>query len=80
MTNSISLDLLPVGAQARVVSIAAQGSTRRRLLDLGLVPGTQVKTLRYSPSGDPTAYRIRGAVIALRQRETEKILVQPARE
>lgn len=50
-----------------------QGVQRRRLLDLGLVPGTRVEAVRVGPGGDPTAYRIRGAVIALRREQTERI-------
>ncbi len=43
-----------------------RGMIRRRLLDLGMIPGTRVECLQKSPAGDPAAYLIRGAVIALR--------------
>jgi len=46
------------------------------MLDLGLVIDTVVEALRKSPSGDPTAYEIRGAVIALRSEEASQILVE----
>lgn len=46
------------------------------MLDLGLVLDTPVEALRKSPYGDPTAYRIRGAVIALRAEEASRILVE----
>lgn len=71
----ISLHDLPVGQSATVTSIQAEGITKRRLLDLGLVPGTKVKALRVSPLGDPKAYRIRGAVIAFRQEESAQIFI-----
>lgn len=71
----ISLYDLPIGKSAIVNSIRAEGITRRRMLDLGLVPGTKVEALRVSPSGDPRAYKIRGAVIAFREEESTKILV-----
>lgn len=74
----ISLNRLAPGSIAKVVQLSAEGPTRRRLLDLGLVAGTTVESLRKSPSGDPTAYQIRGAVIALRSEEAAKILVEPA--
>jgi Fe2+ transport system protein FeoA len=48
------------------------------MLDLGIVPGTRVAAELRSPSGDPTAYRIRGAVIALRREQAE--LVHVSRE
>lgn len=71
----ISLYDLPVGRSAIVNSIQAEGISRRRMLDLGLVPGTRVEALRVSPAGDPKAYRIRGAVIAFRKEEAHQILV-----
>ncbi len=58
------------------ISPACQGLQRRRLLDLGLVPGTEVTAVITSPTGDPTGYRIRGAVIALRREQAELIHVQ----
>ena len=57
------------GEKARVLGIHSglQGPQRRRLLDLGLVPGTVVEVELASPGEDPVAYRIRGALIALRK-------------
>ena len=49
---------------------------RRRLLELGLVAGTRVRCLGRSPLGDPSAYEIRGAVIALRDRDSAGVLVE----
>ena len=71
----MSLHDLPIGKTAIINSIQAEGITRRRMLDLGLVPGTKVEALRVSPTGDPKAFRIRGAVIAFREEEGTKILV-----
>lgn len=70
-----SLDSLPVGKTAVVVSIKDKGISRRRLMDLGLIPGTKVKALHISPFGDPKAYLIRGTVIAFRKEEGTKIKV-----
>lgn len=72
----IPLHLIPCGKTARVKELNAAGNIRRRLLDLGLVNGTLVASLRRSPSGDPTAYEFRGAVIALRSEEASKIMVE----
>lgn len=74
----ISLYKLPIGSFGKVRDLKAIGRKRRRLQDLGLVPGTYVESLRKSPSGDPTAYEIRGAVIALRFEEASKVLVEIA--
>lgn len=72
----IPLSLLPIGQKARVKMLTADGMSRRRMLDLGLIIDTVVEALLKSPAGDPVAYHIRGAVIALRSEEARKILVQ----
>ncbi len=51
------------------------GSQRRRLLDIGLVNNTLVECLGRSPAGDPSAYLIRGAVIALRAQDCRQIIL-----
>lgn len=71
------LDALRPGERGTVAEIApsVQGPQRRRLLDLGLIPGTEVEAEMVSPSGDPVAYRIRGALIALRQQQAQGIYI-----
>ena len=51
-------------------------SLKQRLYDIGLVPGTKIKVVHQSPSGNPRAYLVRGAVIALRNCDAEKIFVR----
>lgn len=65
-----------MGQTVAVVGLTAIGHLRRRLLDLGFVPGTKVHIVRRSPLGDPTAYRVRGATIALRSTDAQHILVE----
>ncbi|MCI8524938.1 MAG: ferrous iron transport protein A [Oscillospiraceae bacterium] len=67
-------DIQP-GEKAVVRALLNQGGMRRRLLDLGLIENTEVECLGRSPGGDPAAYRIRGAVIALRAADCARILV-----
>lgn len=76
MERYISLDALPIGQKGRVKMLTSDGSARRRMLDLGLIVDTVVEALLKSPAGDPVAYNIRGAVIALRSEEARKILVE----
>ncbi len=66
---------LAPGATGRVrgISSRCQGGQRRRLLDLGVVPGTAIRAELRSVTGDPIAYRIRGALIALRRQQAEWI-------
>jgi DtxR family transcriptional regulator, Mn-dependent transcriptional regulator len=75
-----SLADLGRGESARVAAIssACQGTQRRRLLDLGVVRGTEITAEMRSAGGDPTAYRIRGALIALRREQASWILVERA--
>ena len=65
------------GEIVRVLGIHSglQGPQRRRLLDLGLVPGTLVEAELSGASGDPVAYRVRGALIALRRDQSRWIQV-----
>jgi ferrous iron transport protein A len=65
-----------IGERARVMILLVEGQTRRRLLDLGLLPGTEVRAVMKSPLGDPTAYEIRGSVLALRSEDASKIVVE----
>lgn len=74
-----ALCTLKNGEQAYVASIGAAAALGRRLLDLGLIPGTAVTCLFRSPSGDPAAYLIRGAVIALRQKDAAEVWVTSRR-
>jgi len=75
MNNMNSLKDLRQGQKAKVKSILSTGSIRRRLLDIGLIEGTEVECLLKSPAGDPVAYLIRGAVIALRSEDSSNILI-----
>lgn len=73
--NQISLNQLPMGRKANVTMLTSDGTTRRRMLDLGVIDGTEIEPLYKSPSGNPVAYLIRGAVIALRSDVSEKIMM-----
>lgn len=70
---------LPVGGEAMVYGLAPSctGPERRRLLDLGVVPGTRIRCEFPSPFGSPRSYDIRGALIALRDHQAERILIHP---
>jgi DtxR family Mn-dependent transcriptional regulator len=70
-----SLASLQPGERARVVGLsrACRGQQRRRLMDLGILPGATIAAEFRSASGDPTAYIIRGATIALRRKQASMI-------
>ena len=73
MKENIYLNKLDVGEIATVNGIFAEKEMRQRLEDLGIVEGTQIKCLMKSPLGDPTAFLIRGSVIALRREDSKNI-------
>lgn len=71
-----TLDTLPLGQSGRVVHIHPKTQLARRAVALGVFPGTKITALHKSISGDAIAYRIRGAVIALRKTDAKSIGVQ----
>lgn len=68
-------NILP-GEHAVVCSLNAPGAMRRRLLDIGLIENTDIECIGRSPGGDPSAYLIRGAVIAIRSEDCEDIVIK----
>ena len=68
-------DLAPA-QRGTVRALGATGAMRRRMLDIGLAPGTEVECLGRSPAGDPSAYLIRGAVIAIRASDGRDVLLR----
>ncbi len=76
-----TLATLALGQKGKVAGISprCRGAERRRLMDLGILPGTVISAELISPSGDPTAYSVRGAMIALRKEQARliNITLQP---
>lgn len=73
------LNALEIGEKGQVVSLSPRirGAERRRMMDLGILPGTVIAPEFVSPGGDPTAYRIRDALIAIRGDQAQWIRVEP---
>ncbi len=69
-----TLDKIKIGETVRISALGASGATRRRLQDVGFCDGTEVSCVMKSPLGDPTAFLVRGVLIALRQEDSGKIL------
>ncbi len=74
---SSTLSNLSPGQSATVRELSPGCPMRRRFQDLGLIEGTLVRCLYSSPLGDPKAYLIRGAVIALRKSDGDAVAVDP---
>lgn len=70
------LSQLKVGEIGIISAVDLDGAMKRRLFDLGFVPGTEVKTIRQSPAGSPIAFMVRDTLIALRKKEAKQIFIQ----
>lgn len=75
MPAASSLAGLPVGASAVVRQIRSIRPTARRLMELGLVPGTRVTLTRVAPLGDPLELRVRNYSLSIRRSEALTIEV-----
>ena len=67
---------LKKGEKCLVYKVHENQNIKRRLLDIGLVEGTEVTCVEISPLGDPKAFLVRGCVIALRESDCENILIK----
>ncbi|HYK72878.1 MAG TPA: FeoA family protein [Pseudoneobacillus sp.] len=72
-SNKIRLSDGKKGETIKITNLFIDGVMRRRLLDLGFVPGATVEVIRKSPLGDPIAFRVSQTLIALRKEESYRI-------
>lgn len=68
-------DLKP-GEKAVIVKVVGTGSVRRRMLDMGLVKGTEIVVIRRAPLGDPIEFRLKGYNLSLRKEEAKNVFVK----
>ena len=80
MSGQLSLNDVVPGQRVVVSALESKGSMRRRMLDIGLIANTEVECLGRSPGGDPSAFLIRGAVIAIRSEDCKDILIIPKKQ
>ncbi len=71
----LKLNDAAVGSYVTIENLSSTDMLRERMLALGLTKGAKVEVIRKGPSGDPTVYNIRGAMIALRKEEASLVLV-----
>lgn len=68
-------DLLPA-QRGRIHEVKGANTLRRRLLDMGVVPGAEIEVVRVAPLGDPVEYRLRGYRLSLRRSEAAHVVVE----
>lgn len=71
----MNLNDLPLNTECYIENLFAKDNLKRRMLDLGLIKGTKIKPVFISPSGDPTAYEVRGSLIAIRKNDAKLIKI-----
>lgn len=74
---SKSLAEIPLGSAAKVTRVDGPRAFRRRLLEMGLVPGTDVRVVTIAPLGDPLRIEVRGGQWSIRRSEAAQIAVEP---
>ena len=74
--EAIPLSRLPTGQRAAVIKLNCSEALCRRLEDLGMMEGTELRCLHRSSAGSPAAYELRGAVIALRREDAAEIFIE----
>ena len=76
----MTLDNLPIGKPAIILTVGGEGDLRCHLLDMGLIPNTEVTVRKVAPLGDPLELYLRGYTITLRKEDAARIEVRPKEE
>ena len=72
----MTLNELAIGSEATITAVGGAGALRRRLLDMGLTPGTRVMVRKIAPMGDPIELYLRGYELTLRREDAQKITIE----
>ena len=72
----LTLNDLQPAQRGRICEVKGVGALRRRLLDMGVVPGAEIEVVRIAPLGDPVEYRVRGYRLSLRRSEATLVMVE----
>ena len=67
---------LKIGESARIKAVGGEGALRQHFLDMGVVPGAEIKLMKLAPMGDPMEFRIHGYELTLRVADAEKIEIE----
>lgn len=74
--NLLRADQLMPDGGGRVIDVTLSGMLRRRLFDLGVIPGAVIRRRYTAPSGSPIAFEVQGAVVALRKSDAKNLIVE----
>ena len=73
----MNLNALKPGQSARILTVGGQGALRQHFLDMGVIPGAEVTTIKFAPMGDPMELRIHGYELTLRLADAQQIEIEP---
>ena len=71
-----TLRQIPVGGSAKVVKLYGEGALKRRIMDMGITKGIEVRVRKVAPLGDPIEVTVRGYELSIRLADAEKIEVE----
>ena len=71
-----TLRQIPIGGKAKVVKLYGEGALRRRIMDMGITKGVEIRVRKKAPLGDPVEITVRGYELSLRLEDAEKIEVE----
>ncbi|HHV32854.1 MAG: ferrous iron transport protein A [Ruminococcaceae bacterium] len=74
----MTLNELRIGSKSRIIAVNGQGALRRRLLDMGLTPHTEVMVRKKAPMGDPIELQLRGYELTIRLDDAKNIEIEEA--
>jgi len=74
--GTTKLSQLAVGERGRVLQVSGSGDVSRRLLEMGITPGAEMRLLQKAPLGDPLEFELRGYRLSLRRREAEQVEIE----
>lgn len=80
MDSKLTLNKLPLKMNSRVISVECKENLIKRIYDFGIVKDCEITPLYRSPFGDPTAYLVKNAIIALRAEDSKNIIVTPIKK
>ncbi len=76
----MTLDQLEIGKTAKITAVGGEGALRLRLLDMGIIPNTEVRITKIAPMGDPIELYIRGYSLTIRLDDAKQISVATGKE
>lgn len=76
LVREMTLGDVPVGSAVLVTAVGGEAGFRRRLMELGVLPGTRVEFVRVAPLGDPMELRVRGCALSVRRDQARSITVE----